>query len=80
MATTDIQATTVVDARGLLCPMPVVKTAKAMKELATGQVLKLLSTDRGSVADIPAWAESTGNQLIDWHEQGSEFVFYLRKG
>ena len=79
MATTDIQATTVVDARGLLCPMPVVKTAKAMKELATGQVLKLLSTDRGSVADIPAWAESTGNQLIHWHEEGSEFVFYLRK-
>ena len=80
MATTDIQATTVVDARGLLCPMPVVKTAKAMKELATGQVLKLLSTDRGSVADIPAWAESTGNQLVDWHEEGSELVFYLRKG
>ena len=79
MATTDIQAKTVVDARGLLCPMPVVKTAKAMKELEAGQVLKLLSTDRGSVADIPAWAESTGNALIEWHEEGGEFVFHLRK-
>ena len=80
MATTDIEATVVVDARGLLCPMPVVKTAKAMKELAAGQVLKLLSTDRGSVADIPAWAGSTANALIEWHEEGSEFVFHLRKG
>jgi tRNA 2-thiouridine synthesizing protein A len=80
MASTDTEAKVVVDARALLCPMPVVKTAKAMKELQTGEVLKLISTDRGSVADIPAWAESTNNELIEWHEEAGDFVFHLRKG
>lgn len=80
MASTDIVSKVVLDARGLLCPMPVVKTAKAMKELETGDVLQLISTDRGSVADIPAWAESTGNELIEWHEEAGDFVFHLRKG
>ena len=79
MASTDIEAKVVLDARGLLCPMPVVKTAKAMKGLETGEVLKLISTDRGSVADIPAWAESTNNELVEWHEESGEFIFYLRK-
>jgi tRNA 2-thiouridine synthesizing protein A len=67
------------DARGLLCPMPVVKTAKAMKELAPGRVLKLLATDRGSATDIPAWAETTGNELLDQHEEDGVFVFLIRK-
>lgn len=80
MATENIQATAVVDARGLLCPMPVVNTAKAMRQLEVGQVLRLISTDRGSVADIPAWAESTGNLLVDSHEEAGEFVFTLKKG
>ena len=79
MASTDIVSKVVLDARGLLCPMPVVKTAKAMKGLETGEVLKLISTDRGSVADIPAWAESTNNELVEWHEESGEFIFYLRK-
>jgi tRNA 2-thiouridine synthesizing protein A len=67
------------DARGLLCPMPIVKTAKAMKELEPGQVLKVMATDRGSIADIPAWAETTGNELLDWHEEDGFLVFHLRK-
>ena len=69
----------VLDARGLLCPMPIVKTAKAMKELEPGQVLKVMATDRGSIADIPAWAETTGNELLDWHEEDGFLVFHLRK-
>ena len=56
MAETDIQATVVVDARGLLCPMPIVRTAKAMRGLASGEVLKVIATDRGAIADVPAWA------------------------
>jgi len=80
MAETEIQATVVVDARGLLCPMPIVKTAKAMKELAPGDVLTVMATDRGSVADVPAWAGSTGNELLEWHQEGETFVFLLRKG
>ena len=80
MAETEIKATVVVDARGLLCPMPIVKTAKAMKGLAAGEVLKVIATDRGSIADIPAWAETTGNQLLEWHEEGDNFIFFVRKG
>ena len=80
MTQTHIEVAAELDARGLLCPMPIVKTAKAMKELAPGQVLKLVATDRGSVADVPAWAEQTGNELIEQHEEGDAFVFHLRKG
>lgn len=80
MSETQIQATEVLDARGLLCPMPVIKTAKAVKALAPGQVLKLIATDRGSIADIPAWAGSTGNELLEWHEEDGAIVFYVRKG
>ena len=56
---------------------------KAGKEIATlepGQVLKILATDRGSVADVPAWAEDTGNELLEWHEQDGIFVYYVRRG
>jgi tRNA 2-thiouridine synthesizing protein A len=80
MTETALTETTVLDARGLSCPMPIVKTAKAVKELEPGQVLKLIATDRGSVADVPAWAESTGNELLEWHEEDGEFVFLVRKG
>ena len=79
MSQTEIQETQVLDARGLLCPMPIVKTAKAMKELAPGDVLKVMATDRGSIADVPAWATTTGNELLDWHEEGDFIVFYVRK-
>lgn len=79
MTQTQFEVAMTVDARGLLCPMPVVKTAKAMKELAPGQVLQVIATDRGSLADIPAWAESTGNQLLEQHEEGDALVFLLRK-
>lgn len=68
------------DARGLLCPMPVVKTAKQMKTMEPGQVLKVLATDRGAIADFPAWSEDTGNTLLEWHQEGDILVFWFRKG
>jgi tRNA 2-thiouridine synthesizing protein A len=80
MSQTEIETAVVLDARGLLCPMPIVKTAKAMKELEPGQVLKVMATDRGSLADIPAWATSTGNELLEHRADGDTFVFFLRKG
>jgi TusA-related sulfurtransferase len=80
MSQTEIETAAVVDARGLLCPMPIIKTAKAMKELEPGEVLKLIATDRGSVADVPAWAGSTGNELLERYEEDDAFVFFLRKG
>jgi tRNA 2-thiouridine synthesizing protein A len=77
---TEIQADQVLDAKGLLCPMPIVKSAKAMKELVPGQVLKIMATDRGAAADIPAWARDTGHELLSSHEEGDVLVFFVRKG
>jgi len=68
-----------IDCRGLLCPMPIVKTGRAIKELQPGQVLRVVTTDRGAIADMPAFAEDTGNPLLEWHQDGSDLVFYLRK-
>jgi tRNA 2-thiouridine synthesizing protein A len=68
------------DARGLLCPMPVVKAAKEIKTMESGQVLKILATDRGAIADFPAWAEDTGNPLLEWREEEGALVFWFRKG
>jgi tRNA 2-thiouridine synthesizing protein A len=77
---TEMKADSVLDARGLLCPMPVVKAAKEMKLLEAGQVMKIMATDRGAIADIPAWADGTGNELIGSYEEGDVFVFFVRKG
>jgi tRNA 2-thiouridine synthesizing protein A len=68
-----------VDARDLMCPMPVMAATKAMRRLTPGQVLKVLATDRGSLADIPAWAEENGDELISSGEDSGTFVFYVRK-
>jgi len=68
------------DARGLLCPMPIVKAGKEIKTLTPGQVLKILATDRGAIADFPAWADDTGNELLSWLEESDgTLVFYVRK-
>ncbi len=68
------------DCRGLLCPMPVVRLSREMKTLQPGQVLRLLATDRGACTDVPAWAEDTGNELMQSHEDNGTLVFLLRKG
>lgn len=70
----------VLDASGLLCPMPVVKAAKVMKGMDEGAILKIIATDRGAIADFPAWADDTGNELLEWHEEGASMVFYIKKG
>jgi TusA-related sulfurtransferase len=68
------------DCRGMLCPMPLVRVSQQMARLGAGQVLKVLTTDRGSIADMPAWALDTGNEVVDWQDEGRRLVFYLRKG
>ena len=68
------------DASGLACPMPVVRTRQAMDQLESGQVLEVISTDRGSLSDMPAWAESTGNRLIEQRDDGGRFTFLIEKG
>lgn len=69
----------VLDCSGMLCPMPIVKTSKAMKELASGQVLKMIATDAGSPPDIAAWSRQTGNELLLSTTEGNKFVFFLKK-
>ncbi|WP_088069328.1 sulfurtransferase TusA family protein [Gottfriedia luciferensis] len=67
------------DAKGLACPMPIVKTKKAMKELENGHVIEVQATDKGSKADIKAWAESTNNQYLGTIENGEVLYHYIRK-
>ncbi len=76
----DVKEDTVLDCRGLLCPMPVVRIGREIGGLGAGRVLKVLATDRGALADVPAWAEDTGNEMLQWHQDGDHFVFYIRKG
>ena len=68
-----------VDARGLSCPMPIVKTAQAIKGITSGQTLEVLATDPGSVKDFTAWSKTTGNELVEQTSDGAVFRFVLRK-
>ena len=68
-----------VDAKGQSCPMPVLLTAKAAKEMTSGEVMFLEATDAGARSDIPAWAEQTGNELLESSEEGDVLSFYIRK-
>jgi tRNA 2-thiouridine synthesizing protein A len=67
------------DARGLSCPLPILRTKKALAELTSGQVLKVVATDTGSVKDMQAFAKQTGNELVGQAEAGGEFTFFLAK-
>lgn len=67
------------DARGLKCPMPVVKTSQEIKNISVGGILEVLATDPGSVADIQAWCKSTGNELVSMEKGEGIFKFYIRR-
>lgn len=66
------------DARGLMCPMPIVQLAKKVKEMTSGQVLELLADDVGAKDDVPAWCSRTGNQLLGTDTDGKVFKFYIK--
>ncbi len=68
-----------VDARGLNCPLPILKAKKALSELTSGQLLRVLSTDPGSVRDFQAFAKQTGNELVEQQSTADEFVHVLRR-
>lgn len=76
---TYIESNVKLDAKGLACPMPIVRTKKAMKDLESGQVLEVEATDKGSKADMKAWAESTGHDYLGTIEEGDVLKHYLRK-
>lgn len=67
------------DARGLNCPLPILKAKKALAEMMSGEVLRVVATDSGSVRDFQAFARQTGNQLLEQSESKQEFTFYMRR-
>jgi tRNA 2-thiouridine synthesizing protein A len=69
----------VLDCSGLACPMPILKTRKAIDGMAEEQVLKLIATDPGSVKDIEAWTRKTGHRLLDYEQDDGKYVFYIKK-
>jgi len=68
-----------VDARGLSCPMPIVKTAQAIKTIASGDLVEVLATDPGSVKDFAAWSRTTGNELLEQSSDGAVYRFVIRR-
>ncbi len=76
---TTTETTTVLDARGLKCPMPIVKTAQQIKTVPQGELLEVLATDPGSVADFAAWSRSTGNEMVESTAQDGVYRFVLRR-
>lgn len=68
-----------IDARGLNCPLPILKTKKALADMQTGQVLRVMATDKGSVRDFEAFARQTGNTLLSQSEESGEFIFFMQR-
>ncbi|HNS05110.1 MAG TPA: sulfurtransferase TusA family protein [Candidatus Saccharicenans sp.] len=75
----DLKADLTLDNSGLSCPMPIIKTKKAMDGMKVGEILKMIATDPGSVSDIQAWVKKTGQELVGQETEGNKFVFYIRK-
>lgn len=75
----DIKTDHRLDCKGLLCPMPVIKIAKAIKEIPISQVLEMLSTDPGSKPDMEAWTKQTGHELLSSREADGVYVFLVRR-
>jgi tRNA 2-thiouridine synthesizing protein A len=67
------------DARGLNCPLPILRAKKALNDLSGGKVLRIVATDPGSVKDFQAFAKQTGNELLESSEANGEFIFLLKK-
>ncbi len=74
-----MKADIVVDTKGMACPMPIVKAKKALDSLEAGQVMEVLSTDKGSLNDFQAWVKQTNNELISHEEQNGVYKFLVKK-
>ncbi|KAB2906533.1 sulfurtransferase TusA family protein [Paenacidovorax monticola] len=68
-----------IDTRGLNCPLPILKAKKALADMASGQLLKVLATDSGSLRDFQAFAKQTGNELVEQQTVGEEYIHVLRR-
>ncbi|MHB1017035.1 MAG: sulfurtransferase TusA family protein [Coriobacteriia bacterium] len=67
------------DLKGLLCPLPMVKVSQNINNVPVGGIIRAVATDPGAMADIPAWAQSTGNEVVSADKVGSEFVFLVKR-
>jgi tRNA 2-thiouridine synthesizing protein A len=74
-----VKSDQVLDCSGMACPMPILKTKKAVDALQIGQVLKMIATDAGSVSDMTAWTSKTGHQLVAQEKEGDKFIFYVKR-
>jgi tRNA 2-thiouridine synthesizing protein A len=74
-----VKADQVLDCSGMACPMPILKTKKAVDGLQIGQVLKMIATDPGSESDMNAWTAKTGHELVAHETDGAKYVFYIKK-
>jgi tRNA 2-thiouridine synthesizing protein A len=68
-----------IDTRGLNCPLPILRAKKALTDMMTGQLLKVVATDPGSMRDFQAFARQTGNELVEQEDKGAEFIHVLRR-
>ena len=75
----DINVDKALDLSGLACPMPVVKVSKGIKEIEVGQVLEATTTDPGSLTDFPAWARTSGNEILKTDQDGDTIKFYIQR-
>jgi tRNA 2-thiouridine synthesizing protein A len=75
----DLKVDQVLDAKGLSCPLPILKTKKAVESLSKGQVLKVETTDPGSKNDMASWAKRTGNEILKVEEGSGSFTFFIKK-
>lgn len=75
----EIKADKVLDLKGLPCPMPVVKISKGIKEVEVGQVVEAVTSDPGSLADFPAWAKTSGNEILKTDQDNGEITFYIKR-
>lgn len=69
----------VLDLKGLPCPMPVVKVSKGIKEVSIGQIIEAITTDPGALSDFPAWARTSGNEIIKTEQNGKETHFFIKR-
>ncbi len=74
-----IDVVKVLDLKGLACPMPVLRVSKGIKEIEVGEVIQAVTTDPGSLTDFPAWARTSGNEIIETQESKEEIKFFIRR-
>jgi tRNA 2-thiouridine synthesizing protein A len=75
----DVQVAKVLDLKGLACPMPVVKVSKGIKEVELGQVIEAQTTDPGSLTDFPAWAKTSGNEIVKTDQEENLIKFFIKR-